>query len=104
MKCPSCKSQAVTFIEWCGGSKAFKTECNNCHIDLKANIMTYLTFIITLLISIGVIPYLEDIYMLLNIEAPHKEFRILFILPFIILGVIIGWISGGYRINKKERP
>lgn len=102
MKCPSCNTKAISFIQWCQGLNAFKTECTNCNIKLNANIATYAIFIVTMLISLSLIPFLNEIFAFIDVEILYKKFQVLILLPIIFVGGIAAWFSGGYSINKKS--
>lgn len=102
MKCPQCNSDAINFLKWMQKHYAFKTECNNCGAQLKANITVYIGFILTVLITLAFIPFLDDIFSFFNIELEYKKLKLLALFPIMLLGGAITWFTGGYKLSTKS--
>ena len=102
MKCPKCHSQAITFLKWMRDINAFKTTCQSCGIELKANMALYVIFVVSLISVIAVIPYFDDILFLLGFGDEYKKIELLILLPIIVLSGITAWFLGGYKVKKSE--
>ena len=61
MKCPSCSSKPISFINWAKGSQWYKTKCVECNAKLKANRNTWIAFIIAIFLGIAVGIYSIDV-------------------------------------------
>ena len=99
MKCPACDHKAISFTNWMQGIKAFKTQCQHCDTQIKANTRVYLGFIITLACALALTPYLSDITAFLKIELEFKALSLLLLLPVVTTGAVITWFLGGYKIS-----
>ena len=96
MKCPLCNSEAIGFLKWIQKRYAFRTDCNNCGAHLKAicwSMLVYVGFVITVLVSISTIPYLDEIYNFLGFELEPKKLKIVIIFPVMLLGGVIIWFA-----------
>ena len=97
MNCPKCNQPAIGFIKWASGSEAFKTKCASCGVNLKANTITIMGFIITVFITGGFIFFVQ---IFLEPELSKVFLKFLFALPIaIILGALVFKI-GGYKLSK----
>lgn len=72
-------------------------------VALQANLLLYVMFVVTLAAGLAVIPFKEDIFLLLNIEPPGLLLQILILMPVIILFGIVSWIVAGYKVVDKQR-
>ena len=99
MKCPSCNNKAITFFEWLQGIKAFKTECDYCSVDLKANFVVYFLFITSLLLAGLWLVFLDDIFLYFEFETTIKKIKLLTAIPIIFMGGFIAWLFGGYKLS-----
>lgn len=102
MKCPQCNSDAISFMKWMQKHYAFKTECDSCGAQLKANIIVYIGFILTVLITLSFIPFLDDIFSFFNIELEYKKLKLLALLPIMLIGGYITWLIGDYKLSTKQ--
>lgn len=102
MKCPQCHSEAISFNKWIQKYYAFNTECDNCGVHLKADIFVYTGFILTIIVSISLIPFLNEIFNFLDIELEYKKLEVLALIPVILLGGIITWFLGGYKVDEDK--
>jgi len=97
MNCPKCNQPAIGFIKWARGSEAFKTQCSRCGVSLKANAITIIGFILTVLITGGFVVFVK---IFLEPELSKGFFKFIFALPIaIILGAIVFKI-GGYKPSE----
>lgn len=97
MNCPKCKKPAIGFIKWARGKEAFKTKCVNCGVSLKANVITLIGFVITVLITGGFI-FLVKIYF--YPELSKSIFKFLLALPVAIISGFVVFKVGGYKESK----
>ncbi len=99
MDCPNCNEKAIRFKDWIRARNAFSTKCCNCNIQLKANFLVYLNFVMTMVVTFLLFPYVNDAlgYFDLNIEV--SKFKIIILLPVIIIGAVLGWFFGGYKVK-----
>ncbi len=101
MKCPKCSEQAISFTKWLRGTNAFKTHCSKCSAPIKANIIVYILFVLTMIITLSLIPYLDEIFNFLKIETASNKVKLLALLPIIFFGGVAAWLTGGYKINDS---
>ena len=103
MKCPKCKRKAINFIKWIKGTNAFKTHCQECDISIVANYKIYICFVITILICFIQIPYVYEWYNQFEVGSTHRILKTLIFIPTILLGAVIAWFVGDYKIDKKAK-
>ena len=97
MECPKCHKQAVTFMEWTVGWKAFSHICRHCGKPLQANRVTVFWF--TVIFSVMVLSCLG----FLTFDSIYSESLIL--LPCLLaMGFflsLIAWRRGGY-VSREQ--
>ncbi|MDH5370266.1 MAG: hypothetical protein OEW99_09585 [Gammaproteobacteria bacterium] len=97
MNCPNCKQPAIDFIKWARGTEAFKTKCSNCGVSLKANVITIIGFVITVLIT-GAFVFFVKIYI--EPEFSKGFLKFLLALPIAITLGFVVFKLGGYKESK----
>lgn len=101
MECPKCNNQAITFSKWLRGINAFKTNCSHCNAVIKANYTVYILFILTITLTLLLIPYLDEIFTSFELEVASKKLRLLALLPVIFMGGVSAWLTGGYKASDN---
>lgn len=101
MECPKCNNQAITFSKWLRGTNAFKTNCSNCNAAIKANATVYILFILTMMLALSLIPFLDEIFNFFELEIASKKLKLLALLPVIFMGGIAAWLMGGYKTSDN---
>jgi hypothetical protein len=91
VKCPECKNKAIGFVNWSKGTRWYRTQCDSCARDLKANRITILGFALCL-IAATIAPI--ACYQ----QFAWATFTVLCLMSFAIygLGTIVVWFGGGY--------
>ncbi|WP_237059968.1 hypothetical protein [Microbulbifer sediminum] len=102
MKCPNCNENAIQFKDWIRARNAFSTRCGNCNIHLKANASVYVSFIITIIATVLLLLYVENALNWFNLNVEISKVKIVLLLPAILLGALLGWFSGGYRVKNSN--
>jgi len=86
-------------VVWCKGLNSIRCQCNNCNIDLSANMITWLILISTVA-AMCITGYVSIAYY----EIHDRDDRLLFIALLSIpalFGSAIGYFLGGYRLKGK---
>lgn len=94
MNCPKCNQPAIGFIEWARGLEAFKTNCDSCGTDLKANSITIIGFILTLIITVASVFVVK---MYFDPELSKGFLKFVFALPVAFVSGFIVFKVGGYK-------
>lgn len=97
MNCPKCNKSAISFIKWASGMSAFKTNCANCGIELKANSTTVIGFIVTLVL-VAIFVILSRNYI--DSELSKGYVRYILALPIAITLAFVVYKLGGYKESK----
>ena len=101
MECPSCRVKAIKFTTWLNGLSAFKTDCSNCGVALKANVWVYFWFIVTVTVTLILFPYVEGIVGYVGLSDINSKLKGLIVLaPVIFIGGVFTWFFGGYKVSK----
>lgn len=103
MICPKCNKLALDFFKWGSGKNAFSTHCNECNVKLKANLIVYIGFILTVLPPIILVPYRQEVLDFLNLSHVffQSKLGLLVIVSPIILGFgFLTWFLGGYKVKE----
>jgi hypothetical protein len=100
MNCPNCNEKAIKFSFWIRSHNAFSTNCMNCGIKLSANYIVYLNFLLTLIGCAAFFPFINDIWYLIGYEPRSSHFKALILIPFIVVGALVTWLLGGYKIAR----
>jgi len=90
MKCPECKNIAIGFVNWSKGTRWYRTQCDSCGQDLKANRITLLGFIFCMIIATAApIACYQQYEWATTVVLCIMSFAIL------VAGAVIIWFGGG---------
>lgn len=98
MNCPKCRGKAINFITWSTGGNAFSANCQNCGVKLLANHFIYMLFSITIIACFILIPFIDDLWKFIGYEPKLSHLKSLVLLPVILIGGVIAWFFGGYKV------
>lgn len=101
--CPKCQQRPISMSEWIKGANAFSCYCAACSAPLKANKMTRVCFVLTLVIT-ALTLYLA--LELLELPSGRRGMAFLVGLAPLVLGGIIGYAVSGYELEfpTREEP
>lgn len=97
MNCPKCNKPAISFIKWASGMSAFKTKCANCGAELKANSITMIGFILTIIVVATLVIWSRSY---LDPELSKSYIRYILALPIAVLLAFVVFKTGGYKESK----
>ncbi len=94
-KCPHCHQTPISFREWGQGANAFRTICRSCGKKIKATVGTYIALIVSILVLISVLIYLEPFAKAIGLS--HHSYKEL--VGYGLAVVVVGGLSFlcGYR-------
>ncbi|MDP6544901.1 MAG: hypothetical protein QGH60_12980 [Phycisphaerae bacterium] len=100
MQCPKCRNKAIGFINWAKGMRWYKTKCDSCGQALKANRVTIIGIILTIIIGVAV-----GIACRAQYERAGIIGLVLLCIGVATAGSIIIWFFGGgyVAIGDKGR-
>jgi len=103
MKCPKCEKKIITFIKWSSSIDSIKTKCKYCNTKLRADNIVYFSFSLVLLISFLLFPFLRDFFILFDVTNPSIKIRVFALTPIILVGAMVAWFMGGYKVVDKDQ-
>ena len=95
MKCPSCHDQAISFIQWCRKRNAFRYQCKNCGVELRASRGTWIGFGLTVAVGLAVVGFAK---LKLDIDVA-AGFAL--VLVSALIGGVLTYSFGGYVAKGK---
>ena len=91
MNCPKCREKAIGYVDWSKGMRWYKTECNSCAVQLRANIATRIGFVLS--VGAGILAAL----LFEIVTSPPSILAPLGIgLLVMFVGATVTWFCGGY--------